>query len=765
MENKWRFNRTSGKEILERLSEAVILAAVFFVPLWFAYLFPTYNIFELNKAVLFRILVWLLFFLTSVKMVFYPPHFGVPARVFFRRYWLIPTVLMVGLSLLLLASGDPVRSFYGTIERQQGLISYFFYFLWFILLSLNLAEDKEGKKLRRLAGAAALSATVVSVYGILQVLGIDFLNWPYEPYLTRRTFSTLGQPNFLASWLLVVTPLSLYLYSTVRPALLKAAWAFAFILQLACLFLTGSRGGFLSLLLVMVAAIIFRLSTASWTRAKKWAVAGISLVAIILAVVALDWVSGGRIRELRNLNYGSSGARVNLYRAAADAWQERPWFGYGLENGENVFIRYYEPDWGIHGDVGQTADRAHNLFLDQLLSGGIFGLLLFLVFIIFFFRLGLQTWRAKRQPVLIMAILAGAAGYYFSLLVSFTIVSGEVYLWSFLALLIAVDMKRYDEPESWPKVAPVAITPPRGRVGIWLVLIFLILSVLGIRREARLVVADYYFQKIYITLATKDYFTALVLDGYLREQRVNPVYQESYDLFWSEALGEFYPTITELSARQVVREKLAAIDETLTLRSHRHWLAKARVNRLLGNFSAAQGYLDGLIEITPGWPPAYSEKGELAATQGDWEVAAVAFQAVLDRLPALDDQRLNDEHRLDVAYSRYLAFKRLGDIRFEQGDLVAAAENYESAYLSNPADFTLLKKIGDTFYLRDDLAAAIRYNEHGLARSPADYVWLKALAVLHYEIGDQEEAIRYLELALRLAPEDRELQELRELYK
>lgn len=51
------------------------------------------------------------------------------------------------------------------------------------------------------------SATIVALYGILEHFGIDEHYWIQD--VRRRVFSTLGQPNWLASFLVMITPLSL----------------------------------------------------------------------------------------------------------------------------------------------------------------------------------------------------------------------------------------------------------------------------------------------------------------------------------------------------------------------------------------------------------------------------------------------------------------------------------------------------------------------------------------------------------------------------
>jgi len=129
-------NKLSGQNILNLLIEFSYLAIIFVVPLWFAYWFPSYNIFEFNKLIIFKIFVLLLLFFTILKLIIYPFKLNFSFKKFFEKYCLVPTILIAGLSFSLLKSTDLLVSFYGTIERQAGLISYLFYFCGLFYLFL-----------------------------------------------------------------------------------------------------------------------------------------------------------------------------------------------------------------------------------------------------------------------------------------------------------------------------------------------------------------------------------------------------------------------------------------------------------------------------------------------------------------------------------------------------------------------------------------------------------------------------------------------------
>ncbi len=775
MKIDFNFSKISAPGILDGLIEAIYLLLIFSVPLWFAYWFPTYNIFEFNKSVLFRLLTWLLLFFTAVRIIFYPFLAKFPPRAFFKKYWLIPTIFIVGLSLTVFGSINPMQSFYGTAERQQGLSSYLFYFLWFILLSFNIfsaggkSEDEvtriRDKKIRRIIIAAVLAGSVVSIYGLLQILNIDFLSWPEPPFLTHRTFSTFGQPNFLASWLLLVFPLSVYLSLASRRFLMKSAWFFSGFIQLACLFLTASRGALAALLFTLFLFLIYLFVTAGWTSRKKYLVFGLFLIISLSSLISLDYFSNGRLRELAHLNYGSLGARFGLYGASLDAIPARPFLGYGLENGDEVFIKYYAPDWGVYGDVSQSADRAHNLLLDTLLATGFVGLLLFFILYYFLFSLARDNIREKKSPKLSLALALGAAAYLSSLFFSFTIVSGEIYLWLFLALLVVLNGDRVAGENGY---LPIIGPEPSFKTRLFLkpiaVTILFVLVFWQIGRTLQSLVADYYFKQVYITLASRDYFTVLTLDDYLTAASTNPVNQISYRLFLGDKLSDFYPMITDLAAQRAIRDKMSALYELLPDSGYLNLFIKAKLAIALNDLMNARHNLSQVIALTPHWPLAYLEMGKLATAEGDFKEAIVNYHLAFLNLPAADDVRLNEAHRQLVLNYQYFIDKKIAEIYQSQKNYVLAEKYYQAAYGSNPADFTLLKKIADTYYWRGDLLKAIEYNLHGLARNSGDYNWSVALAALYYESGNPERALEYIKQAEHLAPNDSEILKLQHDY-
>ena len=758
--------RFKFKESLDLLIEINYLAVIFIIPLYFSVIFPTYNIFELSKFSVFKILTCLLLFLTITKLIFFKNTLS-----FLKKQILIPLIFVFGLGLSILASINPVQSFFGSYDRQSGYLSYLFYFLWLVLLVFNLkttdnhlsrtdGEDKLPGKIKRVIQVAVFSGFLVSLYGVLQILGIDFLSWPEDPLLTRRTLATFGQPNFLASWLLLVIPLSAYLFYKNKKFLLKFFYLLVTLVQLACLFFTSSRGGLVALGLTGLLFIGYVLIFAKLKKINKFFISLALLLLIISSLWGLNIFFPGRFSSLVDFQGGSLAARLNFYQAATDAIIKKPVFGYGLENSGEVFISYYQPDWGVYGDVGATTDKAHNLLLDITLATGFFGLALFVSLYYYFFWLAKDNIKKKKFSGVSLSLALGGAAYLLSLLFSFTIVAGEIYFWLFLAVLAVINIDEADKgnarADSGRRVSPLIKT------GLSL-LTFLIISG-GIYYEFRVLIADYYFNKLYYVLADRQYLTAFVLADYANQASPNPVNKQYYARFLGDKLSDFFPEIEELLVKKVAQRKLQEVNNRLEARGYENIYVKAKINSALGNYQVAENYFKEILGLSPYWPKTYIDLARALTREARFQEAVASYRLAEASLPDLNDSRFNELHKNILKVYRKVIFQELANIYFSLKDYPAAEKYYQAAYLSDINDFTLFKNIADTYYQRGDFDQALEYSWRGARRNPGDYNWLLAISALYRAKGDGAMSRQYLDAALRLAPDNEELIRLRSQY-
>lgn len=134
---------------------------------------------------------------------------------------------------------DPHTSFWGYYSRfHQGLLTTICYTLIY-LFALKYLDYKSTHKLIKIS---VITSLVISLYAILQRLGIDKNMWVQD--VVNRPFSTLGQPNWLAAYLIPNIFLVLFLsISNNRKSFSSIVHYSLFIILFSALLLTKSRSG------------------------------------------------------------------------------------------------------------------------------------------------------------------------------------------------------------------------------------------------------------------------------------------------------------------------------------------------------------------------------------------------------------------------------------------------------------------------------------------------------------------------------------------
>lgn len=770
-----KYNFKLKKErVLDLLIEFSYLLVIFLVPLYFSVIFPTYNIFELSKLFILKVFVYFLLFLSVLKYVFYSLRSvsnsseKINLSLFFKKYYLIPFIFILGLGLNLFFSINPWQSFFGSYDRQAGYLSYLFYFLWFTLLVFSfLWSDNLKSRIRTIFFTVSLSAFLVSIYGILQSLGIDFLNWPENPLLTRRAFSTFGQPNFLASWLLLTLPIAGYLVYESKNFLIKFFGILVFSSQLICLFLTSSRGAMLALVFTLILLFFYLFKNVKINKKKKLTLSLVIFFIALGSTLIFTLNSPERVKGLVDFTGGSLAARVNYYSSALEAISVHPFFGYGLENGAQVFLPYYSSDWGVYANVGISTDRAHNLALDILLSGGLFLLLLFAILYFYFLRLAFKNIFKTGINAQSLAIGLGGLSYLISLLFNFSFVTGEIYFFLFLAILISISFR---EGSPYKKQEIIKLDESKKNLDpinlLFLALSFLVIisTFFGINYEFRAIKADHYFSAMYGNLMNKEYFTAFTLNDYLKEERTNKVNQLYYNRVLAEILASNYKEINEVLSKKLSENILIDIDKKLPDNGYRNIFVKGEINLALENYEAAEKSFQELIKFSPYWPEAYLKLADTFFQKKSFKEAVVYYQLTLKILPSAEDIRLNKDHRDFLNTYKKNILKKIGDIYFKLNNYSEAEKYYQQAYGAYSKDFTLFKNIADTYYLRGDFLKTLEYNLRGSRRSPKDYHWPLSIAILYKENGDITNARYYFNQAFSLDPDQELLKQLKSDY-
>ena len=185
--------------------------------------------------------------------------------------------------------------------------------------------------------------------------------------------SMLGDPNDLAAYILMLFPLCYYLFFNDPKKWLKLVYASAMVMILVAVVLTGSRGGFLGLVVLLFLLWLFS------RRKILGAFIGLAVFGAIWFTAPTEYRE--RIRSITNYEQDESAMnRVEYRKAAVRMFKRNPFTGIGFRN-FNDFAR----DFGAPSS--QTAHNMYYLVLGEL--GGI-GLLVFMT-------IWLKSLKAARQ--------------------------------------------------------------------------------------------------------------------------------------------------------------------------------------------------------------------------------------------------------------------------------------------------------------------------------------------------------------------------------
>ena len=194
----------------------------------------------------------------------------------------VPVLAFVLLNLVALAfSTDRHQSLFGERLQHQGVLTTLLYVAFFYLARVLISDRQQ---MLRLFVAVAIGATAVASYAIIQKLGLDPIWKGYLP--SGRVFSTIGQPNALAGYLVLAIPITAAL-AIEQKGLLRVATLAGLALMIGALLLTYSRGGYLGLALAGTVFIFGSRERIKMNRATLGVYVGATLVVLVLIVTMI----------------------------------------------------------------------------------------------------------------------------------------------------------------------------------------------------------------------------------------------------------------------------------------------------------------------------------------------------------------------------------------------------------------------------------------------------------------------------------------------
>lgn len=348
------------------------------------------------------------------------------------------TVLILSLSTIF--GADPSRSFWSNYERMEGLVGHLHLLLYFLILVSVFKTDADW---RAFFHVSFLANIFVAFYALLQLAGKVAIHQG-----STRIDATLGNATYMAVYLLFHLFFLIYFFLKTKSAIWRSAYAVLFALDAFLLYETATRGailGFLGGLLLFAVILGFR------SQKKIYKLSAAALVASVFILIGsfyfikdASWVQQnpvlGRFAAL-SLSEQTTQSRLIIWQMAIEGWKERPILGWGLENFNLVFNKYYDPRlWPQES----WFDRAHNVVFDYLISGGILGLLSYLgIFFAAFYYLLRLVFSKKENAYAATAFIGLLGGYFFQNLFVFDQLTSYILFFGFLAYIHYLYLNEY----------------------------------------------------------------------------------------------------------------------------------------------------------------------------------------------------------------------------------------------------------------------------------------------------------------------------------
>ncbi len=379
--------------------------------------------------------------------------------------------------------------------------------------------------LLRLLKISVFTATVIAIYAVLEHMGIDKHIWVQD--VQNRVFSTLGQPNWLAAYLVALTPVAMTFFlsgwQSYREKKTHSVWDITFwmwgiisVLFFLVLLFTRSRSGLLGL---AVADVIFWAVVIIKSRKSPAELHGIVKPAVIVHLlfalvvffngtyipqldkyVSLNGLKAAVTKSAKNtvssetpaspsgyvapaLETGgteSGTIRKYVWEAAISAWKnstKTKLIGTGTETFAFAFYQFRPVAHNMTSEWDFLYNKAHNEYLNYLATTGAFGLgsylLLLCVFVWWFIKH--ETKRTadplpdtRSHDILISALFAGWVSVLVTNFFGFSVVVTQliVFLFPVMAFLLARDSRM--DAHTYPVRLPQWFAVVPGVVAVWL---------------------------------------------------------------------------------------------------------------------------------------------------------------------------------------------------------------------------------------------------------------------------------------------------------
>lgn len=708
---------------MNNLLKYTLLGGIFLIPfIPFIVADGMFFPFITGKGFLFRILIEVLLG-AWIILAYRVPSYRL------RWSWLLGAfVAFVGVIALADFFGEnPFKSFWSNYERMEGLITLIHLFAYFLVAAAVLNTEKLWE---RFFNTFLGASVIMGVYGLLQIAGVLQIHQG-----STRVDGTLGNAAYLGIYALFNVFLAAFLLLK-RKRRLEAGLLYGSVIALnvTMLYFTATRGAILGFLGgVLLTTVLVALFERERPMLRKGAIA--ALAGIILLVggffVAKDtaFVRGSEVlSRMASISLEGGSVRFMVWNMAYQGFKERPVLGWGQENFNFVFNKYYDP--GMYSQE-QWFDRAHNVFFDWLIAGGILGLLAYLS--LFAAALFLLWFRLEEMSVVSKSILTGLfAGYFFHNIFVFDNLISYLLFFSVLAYIHAVYVRGRKSKSAAPEPKKARERRAMDALVAPLVIVAVVFSLYFFNYKG--MAANY---ALIDALRPQEKGVLVNLENFERSL--------AYDSFGAQEARE---QLSQISLRVAglqnvdaeTKQKFLSFAEREMLRQIEHVPGDARHEFFIGTFlnrlgrqDEAIAHLQKALELSPRKQSIQFELGAAYLNKKQYAEALEIMRAAYESEPNYAEAR--DLYALAALYT---------------GDIALAEELLLPAYgtIAVPED-----RFINAFLELEKYGKIVEIWETRVADSPDNPQFHLSLAAAYLGNGERLKAIVEIEMLIELNPD------------
>ncbi|MDE1875176.1 MAG: O-antigen ligase family protein, partial [Patescibacteria group bacterium] len=623
---------------------------------------------------------------------------------------------------------DPWKSFWSNFERMEGYITTIHLLMYFLVVSAVMNAEKIWK---RFLEWSVWSSLAMSAYCLFQLAGVFQINQGGV-----RVDGLFGNATYLAIYMVFNVFFALILIFRDSVVWKRVVYGVIGFLDLVILYYTATRGSILGLIGgLLLAALLIALFDKKERRLRIVAGSIIGVIAVLvlgfIAVRNTSFVAKSPVlQRFATLSFSDSEtvARTYIWTMAIKGWEERPILGWGQENFNYIFNKFYDPRMYSQE---QWFDHAHNAVLDWLDNGGVIGLLAYLS--LFGAALYLLWKKSNDMSFTEKSLFTGlGAAYFFHNLFVFD---------NIVSYILFVSLLGYLHFKSTRLAAPIAadaeaLTDSDMRMAVPVAIVILVFVI-------------YFFN-------WRGYETNVALIQGLRASSAQPVDAQaaldgfekalSYDTLGRpevvERLVEAAPVMNGSSVSIDIRQKYfdmaqAAINEQLT-----RFPGDARYEAFAGTFFADYGdaadaeiHLKNAIALSPKKQSLMYQLGNFYESTKQYDKALTVFKQAYDL----------DHEDTDAANYYAVALVYAGQQAAAKQFLASAgldtsmtSDQFVQAYAA----------LGEWSTVETILKARI-------AANPNDLASRQNLAAAYYQSGDKADAVKTIQDMEQIDPADK----------